>query len=101
MLFDVQSARWTELARGTWFYVPPYWSRDGRYVYVQDLAGVDQPIFRVRISDHKTEVLTTRKQFTRADAAAYSLTGLTPDGSPLASLQRSPGDIYALDVDFP
>jgi len=101
MLFDVRSQRWTELARATWLHVPPHWSRDSRYVYAQDLGGVDQPVFRVRIGDHKTELVTTLRQFARADATAYSLTGLTPDGSPLASLQRSPSDIYALDVDFP
>jgi hypothetical protein len=101
MLFDLHLQRWTELARATWFHVPPYWSRDGRYVYAQDLGGVDQPVFRVRISDHKSEVVTTLKQFARADVTAYSLAGLTPDGEPLASLHRSNSDIYALDVDFP
>lgn len=101
MLFDIYSQRWTELARATWLHVPPYWSRDGRYVYAQDLGGVDQPVFRVRISDHKREVVATLKQFARADATAYSLAGLTPDGEPLASLLRSSSDIYALDVDFP
>jgi Tol biopolymer transport system component len=101
MLFDVQSQHWIELARGNVLYLPPYWSRDGRYVYAQDLAGTDQPVFRVRISDHKQEVVTTLNQFARADATAYSLAGLTPDGEPLASLLRSTSDIYALDVDFP
>ena len=101
MLFDVRAQHWTELAHATWLYVPPHWSRDSQYVYAQDLGGIDQPVFRVRISDHKTETVTSLKQFARADATAYSLAGLTPDGSPLASLQRSPSDIYALDVDFP
>jgi len=100
MLFGVQSQRWTELAQANWFYTP-YWSRDGKYLYTQDLAGVEQPVLRVRISDHKTEVITTLKQFARADAIAYSFAGLTPDGEPLASLIRSDSDIYALDVDFP
>jgi Tol biopolymer transport system component len=100
MLLSAQSQHWTELARGDSLFTP-YWSRDGNYVYSQDLAGVEQPVFRVRISDHKSEVITTLKQFPRADATAYSLAGLTPEGEPLASLLRSSGDIYALDVDFP
>jgi len=101
MLFDFQSQRWTELAHGDSLWVPPYWSRDGKYVYAHDLSGEAQPLFRVRISDHKVEVITTWNQFNRADAKAYSLAGLTPDGSPLVSLIRSQDDIYALDVDFP
>lgn len=101
MLFDVQSERWVELARGTWFNVPPYWSRDGKYVYAQDLAGVDQPVVRVRVSNRKVEIVATRKQFARSDVKAYSLAGLMPDGSPLVSIILGHDDIYALDVDFP
>ena len=103
-LFDVHSQRWTRLTKGnlantsTW----SYWSRDSKYVYGQELAdSADEPVFRVRISDRKVEVVATRKQFTRADVKAFSLTGLTPDGSPLVSLMRSEDEIYALDVDFP
>jgi Tol biopolymer transport system component/DNA-binding winged helix-turn-helix (wHTH) protein len=101
MLFDVQSQRWTELARANWFDVPPFWSRDGKYVYAQELAGVDQPVLRVRITDRKVEVIANRNQFARADVKAYTLVGLTPDGSPLVSLILSLDEIYALGVDFP
>lgn len=54
----------------------------------------------MRISDHKTEDITTLKDFARADATAYSLAGPTPRGDPLASLIRCSIDIYALDVGF-
>ncbi len=40
-------------------------------------------------------------QFARADAMGFLLAGMTPEGSPLASLMLSRGDIYELDVDFP
>ncbi len=102
MLLDVHTGRWTELARGFSLYVPIYWSQDSSYVYTQDLVGeLDQPVFRVRVSDHKVEVVATLNQFARVDVKAYSLAGLTPDGSPLASLIRSQDEIYALDVDLP
>jgi Tol biopolymer transport system component/DNA-binding winged helix-turn-helix (wHTH) protein len=101
MLFDVRSERWTELARSKWFGVPPFWSRDGKYLYVQDLRPVDQPVLRIRIGDRKMEVVATRKQFTRADVKYYILTGVTPDGFPLVSLILSQDDIYALDVEYP
>jgi hypothetical protein len=78
-----------------------YWSCDSKYVYGQHFRGTEQPVFRVRVSDRKLEVVATRKQFARADVMAFGLSGLTPDGSPLVSLLRSEDDIYAVDVDFP
>jgi Tol biopolymer transport system component/DNA-binding winged helix-turn-helix (wHTH) protein len=104
MLFNVRSQRWTHLTDGNLLNnsVWSYWSRDSKYIYGQDvLAGADQPVFRVRISDGKVEVIATRQQFARTDVKEYSLTGLTPDGSPLVSMKRSEDEIYALDVDLP
>jgi hypothetical protein len=37
----------------------------------------------------------------RTDLIGFSLAGLAPDGSPLASLIRSDSDIFALDLDLP
>jgi Tol biopolymer transport system component len=101
ILFNVQSRRRTELVgHGNSLYAA-YWSRDGKYIYFQDLGGgVDQAICRVRVRDHRSEVVATLRQFARSDALAYSLAGLAPDGSPLGSLILARGDIYALDVDF-
>jgi Tol biopolymer transport system component/DNA-binding winged helix-turn-helix (wHTH) protein len=104
MLFDVHSQRWTHLTEGSFLNTSAwsYWSRDSKYIYGQDvLAGADQPVFRVRISDRKVEVVATRQQFARTDVKEYSLTGLTPDGSPLVSMIRSEDEIYAVDVDLP
>jgi Tol biopolymer transport system component/DNA-binding winged helix-turn-helix (wHTH) protein len=104
MLFDFHSQRWTQLTEGSFLNnsVWSYWSRDSKYIYGQDvLAGADQPVFRVRISDGKVEVVATRQQFARTDVKSYSLSGLTPDGAPLVSMIRSEDEIYALDVDLP
>jgi DNA-binding winged helix-turn-helix (wHTH) protein/Tol biopolymer transport system component len=101
MLFDLATGRRTEVARGTSLY-GAFWSRDGKYIYFQDLSGgVEQQIYRVGVSDHRVEAIAGLSQFSRADAMAFSLAGLAPDGSPLASLMLSRGDVYALDVDFP
>jgi len=101
MLFDVRARRWSELAHGNSLY-DAYWSRDSKYIYFQDLAeGIEQPIFRVRVSDHKSEIVTSFTRLARADAMDYSLAGLALDDSPLASVVLGRGDIYALDVDFP
>jgi Tol biopolymer transport system component len=98
MLLDVRTRRWTELARGNSLY-GPHWSRDSAYIYFQDLAsGLEQPVLRVHVNDRRSGVVARLQQFARADVMNYSLAGLTPDGSLLASLILGRGDIYALDV---
>jgi DNA-binding winged helix-turn-helix (wHTH) protein/Tol biopolymer transport system component len=98
MLLDVRTRRWTELARGNSLY-GPHWSRDSAYIYFQDLAsGLEQAVLRVHVNDRRSGVVARLQQFARADVMNYSLAGLTPDGSLLASLILGRGDIYALDV---
>jgi DNA-binding winged helix-turn-helix (wHTH) protein/Tol biopolymer transport system component len=101
MLFDFRSQHWREVASGRELF-GLHWTRDSGYLYFQDLfEGRKQPIFRLRISDGKIGRVTTSERFLRADVTAYSLAGLTPDGSPLASLIRYNDDIYALEVELP
>jgi DNA-binding winged helix-turn-helix (wHTH) protein/Tol biopolymer transport system component len=102
MLFDFARRQWSELADGIPYGWGIRWSADGRYVYYQHMhAGEEQPIFRVRLSDHRVEQITSSRQILRADVLSYSMTGLTPDDSPLASLVRRNSDVYALQLDLP
>jgi len=74
----------------------------GRFVYFQNLLdAAEYPIFRVAVADDKIEKVATSNALLRADFASYALIGLTPDDSPLVSLNRSSTDVYALDVDLP
>jgi DNA-binding winged helix-turn-helix (wHTH) protein/Tol biopolymer transport system component len=100
VLFDPLLQRRMEVTRGKRLY-SAYWSRDEKYIYFQDVGSVEQPIYRARISDRKIELLAGLSQLSRADAMAFSLAGVAPDGSPLASLMLNRGEIYALDVDLP
>jgi Tol biopolymer transport system component len=101
VLFDFESERWTELAKGIGLFGAA-WSADSKYVYSQEISGdSEQPIFRVRISDGKMERIATSNQILRPDVTRFSFLGLAPDGSPLVALTHSNSDIYALDVDFP
>jgi serine/threonine protein kinase/Tol biopolymer transport system component len=100
VVFNLASSRVTELARGKDFYAA-FWSRDGKYIYFQDLgAGSEQPVYRIRFSDHKIETIAGLSQFGSTDAMAFSFAGLTSDDSPLASVIHNRGDIYALNVEF-
>lgn len=101
LLLDLKTHRRSVLMEGRGLSFP-YWSPEGRYVYIQEMLGnSQQPIRRVRVSDGRVETVATAENFLRSDIAGYSLTGLTPDGSPLVSLVRATGDLYALDVSLP
>jgi Tol biopolymer transport system component len=101
-LFDVGRQSWSELADGapdTWGVL---WSSDSKYVYYQHAYDVEeQPIFRIRVSDHRFEQITSARQILSADVLAYGLTGLMPDNSPLVSFVHRNSDIYALELDLP
>jgi Tol biopolymer transport system component/DNA-binding winged helix-turn-helix (wHTH) protein len=102
MLYDFSSHQWAPLSDGTPYGWGIRWSNDSKYIYYQHNHGEEeQPIYRVRISDRKVDQLTSSRQILRADVLSYSMTGLTPDNSPLASFLRRNSDIYALELDLP
>jgi Tol biopolymer transport system component/predicted Ser/Thr protein kinase len=99
MLFDVQSQKWTELARITvnW----PQWSRTGAYVYfVGAVEGQPTGVFRLRIADQKLEQVVSLKDFRNAPAD-WGWLGLAPDDSPLLLRDATTEDVYALDWEAP
>jgi Tol biopolymer transport system component/DNA-binding winged helix-turn-helix (wHTH) protein len=102
MLYDPTRQKWSELADGVPYGWGIRWSSDSKYVYYQHVySGEEQPIFRVRVSDHKVEQITSSRQILRADVLSHTITGLTPDNDPLASLVHSNSDIFALELDLP
>ena len=102
MLFDFSSQRWSVLSEGDAYGWGIRWSADSRYVYYQHAEeDEDQPIFRVRVSDRNVEQITSARQILRADVLSYTMTGLTPDNSPLASLVHRTSDVYALELELP
>ena len=102
MLYDFTTRVWSELADGLPYGWGLRWSSDSRYVYYQHAYGIEeQPIFRVRVGDRRIEQVTSSRQILRADVLSYSMTGLTPDNSPLASLVHQDSDVFALELDVP
>ncbi len=99
-LFDFRTRQWTPLVTGVGL-GPPFWSRDGKYVYYQDVfVSVDQPVFRVRIGNRRIERVVSSQQLLQSNVTGYVLGGLAPGDAPIASVIRSNSDIYALDVDL-
>jgi Tol biopolymer transport system component len=101
LLFDFHTRQWTPLA-SSGALGPAQWSHDGKFVYYQDLsAGVEQPIFRLRIADRKSERMMDSRSIPQSNVTEYSLSGLAPGDAPIATVVRSNSDLYALDVDLP
>jgi len=100
LLFDFKTEQWTtlmqDLVPGTLF-----WSRDGKYIYYQEVFKTGQPIFRLAVGTRKIERLMSADQIPQSNLTGYSLTGLAPDDAPIATVIRTNSDIYALDVDLP
>jgi dipeptidyl aminopeptidase/acylaminoacyl peptidase len=100
MLFDFASGAWSELAQGASYAWGVRWSSDSKYVYYQHISGgEEQPFFRVRVSDHQVEQVTSSKEIFSADVLSYSLTGLMPDNSAVVSFLHRNSDIYSLELD--
>lgn len=93
LLFDFHTRRWTTLATGGAL-VSPNWSHDA-------LAGVEQPIFRVRLADRRVARVVTSGQLQQSNVAEYSLSALAPGDVPIALVDHRNADIYALDVKLP
>lgn len=100
-LYDFRLRHWSELADGLPYAWGLRWSSDSHYVYYQHFYVRGQPIFRVRLSDRKVELIASGSQFARADVFSFSMTGLTPDNSPVVSLLRTNSDIHALELGIP
>lgn len=95
LLFDFQTQKWTELAKGgvTW----NTWSKDGQYLQFLDPNG-GTAIIRVRLKDNKLERVADLKNFPHI---VPGWLGLAPDDSPLLLRDAGSQDIYTLDWEEP
>jgi hypothetical protein len=78
----------------------PTWSSDSRYVYFDSLETVPK-LYRVRISDHRLEEITSLAGIRRAPGNIFTWSGLTPDDSPLIVRDVGTQEIYSFDVQLP
>jgi hypothetical protein len=110
MLLDVNSQKWTELAKiGVGYPIAgvgsgPEWSSRGNYVYLNgapSAAGQPGGIFRIRMRHSKLEQFCTLKDFRPAPDWWAASMSLTPDDSPLLLRDAGTQDIYSLDWEAP
>jgi eukaryotic-like serine/threonine-protein kinase len=96
VLFDFQTQKWTDLAKGGvgW----PSWSKDGQYVYV--LATGERAVLKIRASTGQVERVADLKSF-RATGEWGWLLALAPDDSLLLLRDAGTQDVYSLDWEAP
>jgi eukaryotic-like serine/threonine-protein kinase len=95
-LFDRTTAKWVQLCQR--FIGYPSWSRDSKYVYFDSPQG-EPAFYRVRVSDHKLEMVASLKDLRLTGRFAW--TGLGPGDTPLVSRDVGTQEIYALDWHAP
>jgi serine/threonine protein kinase/Tol biopolymer transport system component len=101
MLFDFQTRDWKQIASNgkLFYYLEP--TRDGKYLYFQDLLESGQPLYRIRAGDWRLERVMSFDSLLQAGVVRCRFMGLTPDGSPMILATRGGEDVYALDLDLP
>jgi Tol biopolymer transport system component/DNA-binding winged helix-turn-helix (wHTH) protein len=100
-LLDLRTRQWTDLVEGNVINGRMAWSKDGVFLYYQDLRDQYEPIFRIRAANHQREMVTDFKEILGASPSRAAFVALSPDGSPLATVLRTGSDVYALDLDIP
>jgi Tol biopolymer transport system component len=99
-LYDFSTQAWQEFA-------PPTgvgrteWAADSRYLYFDNGLSADPAVYRFRIADHKVELVTSLKNFRRAQWGDLPWFGLTPNGDPLLMRDVGSQEVYALDFEEP
>ena len=93
LLFDFQTQKWTELAKGSFGWLN--FTKDGKYLEVLDGSGTIS-IRSIRLSDGKTEQIVDLKSFEPEGRYSSSLS-IAPDDSPLMLRNAGTEDVYSLD----
>lgn len=96
VLYDFKTRKWSDWIKGLGIVGAPLWSRDGKYLYFDNVSGDHPGYRRVKVGQINSEFLVDLKKLHRSWWA-----GVTPEGDPIFSRNTSTDEIYALDLDLP
>jgi Tol biopolymer transport system component/DNA-binding winged helix-turn-helix (wHTH) protein len=77
------------------------WSADSNFVYYQELADPELAVYRVRLTPSSPEKIHGFSRLLDSMASQCHFTGVAPDGSIYATVDRGGTDLYALDLKLP
>jgi Tol biopolymer transport system component len=102
LLFDFTVGKWSELTTGKSLQYPNL-SRDGKYIYFEDIGENGPELDRANLTDRKRERVLGLKDIPRVfvTEALHPWTGLDLDDSPLIMRDVGIQEIYALDLELP
>lgn len=100
LLYTVATKKWSVLAE-TINAQGMRWSADSGYVYYQEAADPEQAVYRVRLGRAAAEKVAGFKDYLGSMASQCHFTGVAPDGTIYATIDRGGTDIYALDLRLP
>jgi len=93
LLFDFQTQKWEEIAKGWAF---ENWSRDSRYLYYMR-SGRAPGIRRIRLSDRKIEDVADLTAVRQGGRLAGLQFALAPNDAPVLLLDTGTQEIYSLN----
>ena len=97
-LFNFQTQKWTELAKG--FFTWPNFSKDGQYLYILTVRGASA-VLKIRLADGRTERVADLKDFVYTGRFVDGWLSLAPDDSPLLFRDAGASELYSLDWEEP
>lgn len=100
VVYDFNTKKWSVLAK----IIDAHgmrWSADGNFIYFQEMADPQLTIYRIRLGRTTAEKVWGVDPLLQTMASQCHFTGVAPDGSVYATLDRGGTDLYALDVKFP
>jgi hypothetical protein len=95
--FDFKTQKWTDFIAGPGPFVNWETSADRKYFFY-GIGGNDSKLFRMKLSDHSVEEITSLKNFAGIDNPALSV---SPDDSAVVTRNIGSQEVYALTVKWP
>ena len=99
-VLELRSERWTELLRGR-VLGPAVWSRDSKFVYVQDILEEGEPVHSLEVATGRTVRIADCRTLLEGDVSRCGFEEITPEGHLVFRLSRGDHDVYSLELRLP
>jgi Tol biopolymer transport system component/DNA-binding winged helix-turn-helix (wHTH) protein len=100
VLYTLDKKKWSVLAEAADAH-GMRWSADSNFVYYQEMSDPEQAIYRVQMGHALPEKILRFNRVLGSMGSQAHFTGVAPDGSIYATLDRGGTDVYALDLKLP
>jgi Tol biopolymer transport system component/DNA-binding winged helix-turn-helix (wHTH) protein len=99
-LFSLKDLKWTVMANEA-SVQGMRWSADSNFIYFQKAGDPELAVYRIRLGSTKSEKILGFAGLLGSMASQCRFTGVAPDGSIYATIDRGGTDLYALEMALP